>query len=78
MLKIEIFEKPEPEKTPRLMLNTRVRVDGTFEVFACDLKGERLFESTLWKLLPNGRQKCGDGINDTLGLDLDGYKIRHA
>ena len=71
MLKIEIFEKPEPEKTPTLMLSIRVLPSGTFEVFACDGRGVRLPDSTLWKLFPSGRQECPDGISRSLGLHLD-------
>ena len=78
-IRIEIFPKPESDKTPTLMLNTRISPHGTFEVFACGRAGEKLPAGMLWSLRSNGRQECWSDINPKLGLDLDEKgKIRDA
>ena len=78
MLRIEIFDKPESEKTPTLMLNTQVR-HGIYQVFACDEAGKPLTCGFLWSLYPSGRQEDHPDINPKLGLDLgDGGHIRHV
>jgi len=78
-LKIEIFDKPEPEKPATLILNTRVTGDGAYEVFACDRSGKALSCGTLWTLHSNGGQIRWSGISRCLGLNLDdASRIRDA
>lgn len=79
MLKIEIFDKPESDKTPTLILNTRVSSSGAFEVFACDESGAPLLNGRVWILRTTGQQQQPFHIRADLGLDLDEKgKIRDA